>query len=277
MDRYKRLGQFLVLVVFFSFVSSLALAGVSIDPGIVEMSGKPGVEINGVLIFKNGQKGTVAVGISMANWLKQEIRPEEWLKIEPGYFSVDAQKSKEVKYTVNIPQEVKGELMAMVFFTITNKEKGGIGMQIGIPFYIAVEGAVDLAPVIDNCYLKVEDGNLNGYVFITNQSNVHIRPRIKAILENKEEKFYRTAHVYYGAPIRANERKDFSFSVKDIQNIPKQCKVTVIMNYGIAGQHDSEIKKEFELNVFSKDSSKEDDTGSVEKEEKQENVGGLDI
>lgn len=248
MTKY-RVPLYVFFIIFFSLISSFCLAGISIDPETIEKVGKQGEQIKDFITITNNQEKPVDVKVTLSDWLKQKIDPGKWLKVEPVEISLNPGESKKVAYTVDVLSGIKGELMSMVFFTISDKgkERTTVGMQIGIPLYVAVENTVDYKIEIESCKLQLEDKYLKGDILISNMSNVHIRPKVEALLDGLDKSIYPVAYTSYGTSIRAGQRKYFSF-LKEVKGyVPKHCKVTVIVNYGIGGRHDCELERTFDI------------------------------
>lgn len=257
-----RLFIYAFLILSFSISSALSIAGISIEPDTIEKMGRQMERIKDVIVVTNNQGNSVDIKVTLSNWLKQDLDSKEWLKVEPTEFSLNPGESKNVNYTVDVFPGITGELMCMIFFTVSNKgeEKNSVGMQIGIPFYIAISDTVNYKVEIEGCKLQLEDRYLRGDILISNMSNAHMRPKIKAELEGLDKSLYPVAYVKYGVPVRAGEKKYFSFSKEIKGNVPEQCGVTVIVNYGIGGKHDLELKRTFENVKVYKDTLVEETT-----------------
>ena len=260
MKMYIRKFYIASLFLFISFqlgFVSICFANIAVDPSTIEVKGKRGSIIDGSLTLYNKYNYKVEISVSSEDFLKMGINPSIWLKIEPETCTIESQGERTFKYTISIPKDAHDELMAMVIFSIIKeKQVSGVGLQLGIPFYAIVEEDISLKVEIKDFVVQKEGNETIGIIIIKNNSNIHIRPKIKVIVENKENKFKKEFEIPYGAPALAGKEKTYFFKVNSTEIPYKDLKATVVMEYGLVVQDMRVIKKEFDIKVIEKKKEK---------------------
>lgn len=251
----RKIPVFAVTIAALLFLSvNACFAGIVVAPDKIETTAKQKETIKGIMVVENRQETSASIKVYSSNWFKQKMEPETWLTIEPNEFVLKAGEQKRLKYTVLVPENVTGELMGMVFVNAT-PEKGPIGLEMSVPFYVAIEGTTDFKVDILRCYLSAKDDVLDGIVSVQNNGNVHVRPDVKVLMTNDQDRtFYYTGYVQYGRSVRPGDYKSFPFTIKDVKNIPKKCNAKVVVSYGWGRNFENKEEKSFEVEIMEKQS-----------------------
>lgn len=262
--RFFRL--FIVFTALLCGLVSVCQAQMSVTPYTIEVKVKRGGVIEGTLTIYNKYKHNAEVTVQSVDFLRKGIEPSIWLNIKPDKFVIEASSVKVVNYIISAPADASGELMAMVFFGIVKEgQKGGVGVQVGIPFYAIVEETISFDVGIEDCAIERKGKKITGFVVVRNDSNIHIRPKTKVILESKGDEFKKDFDVYYGAPVLAGDKKSYMFETNDIEIPYKNVKATVIMDYGTVIQEKKIIRKEFEVEIKDIEEKKGEGEGLLNK------------
>lgn len=189
----------LILLLGLSFVINPGLVySFSISLNRIEVRIPPAGIYNRDLIVRNTEGRDLIIRLYIQDWHKavegkslgaDTKKRFEWLKITPSEFELKKGETKRVNLKVNVPEDAKGELNAMIFIngSPVEREEGAIGINtsIGVPIYVMIEGTeiyearVKDIKVMSKSPLKVKIG-------IENAGNVHIRP--KGTIEVKSAK-----------------------------------------------------------------------------------------
>ena len=235
-------------------VSGSSFAGVTVDPVTIETSINVDKGLVGSWNVTNTGLKKVDVTVKMEDWLKNGVEPDIWLDIENKEFSVEPKETKEIKYKVNIPipQNVSGELMAMVFFSGV-EEESNVGVSFGVPVYVTIKGTEKIdAEIVDVNAVYSQEHGISGWVLIKNKSNVHLRPYTIINVLNKEGKAVDHFNVQYGWVVQSGKTKRFSFNNKDTKLEPGKYKILITSFYAKIYKMDNKIEREVELEVKGK-------------------------
>jgi len=225
-------GFGIVIIFLILALSSSLYAGISVDPITVETTAEIGKKMAGTWKITNTGKNKMDVITRCEDWFRKGFKPDTWIKIEPGEFSLNAKETKKVKYIVNLPKNVSDEMMAMVFFS--GIEKGAtVGVSFGIPVYVAVKETAKIDAEIKNCDLKYnyKEKELSGTIYIKDKGNVHIRPIIYLQILDKMGKTVNSFEIPFGQPAQAGQLRPFMFK-KKMKLSPAVYKLRITADYG---------------------------------------------
>jgi len=180
---FNEMKKTLTALILYFLTPGILTAGISLDPGITELTVKPGTPYEGSITVGNSTDYHLDIKVEPENWLKRrgfenhlsEMDPEEWISI-PSSFSINAGEEKEIQYTLNIPQDerIQGQLVAMIFFS-PQTESEGISVQnrFGASIYSAIKGTENISSEITSERASSERFTVR----VKNSGNVHIRPQ----------------------------------------------------------------------------------------------------
>ncbi|MFH1415898.1 MAG: hypothetical protein ABIH89_07430 [Elusimicrobiota bacterium] len=199
-----------------------AAGGVGVDPTIVETLAERETVTTGTLTVVNNEQYPVSVTVKLENWLKRKgfdnnlsaMAPEDWVKIEPSKFEIKARSAKKVNYILNIPEGLKGELVAMAYFAPVSMTKSSmLRSRIGVCIYAGIKGTEKIqAKISETVILPDDKEGKKGLGFITkleNSGNVHIRPVGKVIVL-QEGKTIKEIDFQKGFPIYPGKTHSYS-------------------------------------------------------------------
>lgn len=233
-------------------------AGIGVDPVVLEVLVTPGETKKGVFrVFNEGEK-SMDVIVCPEKWIEQTLDFGQWLKLDPVRFTIDSKKSKNVNYEINVPEEVTGELMCMVFFITREKgkEASPIGVKFGVPIYAVVQGTGNIEAVIESINLSYDNENhtISGNIIIDNKSNVHIRPVIELTILDEKNELAAGFKLPYGQPAQKEQKRKFAVNQKRVLK-PGNYKVVVKADCGKLYGIDKIIQGEADFVIEEKASS----------------------
>ena len=213
---WKMIG-FSVLLCVVIFHAGIVLAGIGVQPTVVEIEATPGVEKSGTLVVANGDPESTTVKVEPEDWLKLRTGStpadvKSWLTVDNN-FTLGPNATKNIGYKVNIPQGVKGEVVAQVFFSSAVQGGGTVNItsRFGIALYVGIEGTETIYPEIKE--LKVDGMAVK--VTIVNHGNVHLRPYGKVIIKDAKGNVTGQGDIPYTAVIYGGQSHVYSVSMDE--------------------------------------------------------------
>ncbi len=186
-----------LLFVLFGFIQNAS--ALTVSPVVVDHEVAPGMRATGKIMVTNENKGPETLYISVQSFVAQGEEGEQryldeevdvnglpqWFRFNEQSFVLEAGKSKELEYTLNIPANAEpGGHYASVFFTNTPDTENsgtnlGISAKTGIVFLIKVSGNVNENATIESFTVnKSTFSSLPAMMSlrIRNHGSVHFRP-----------------------------------------------------------------------------------------------------
>jgi hypothetical protein len=194
MKKKNHIRTALIAASFFFFLLcasvQLSFAGIMVDPTVIELSGTPGEVVTGEYTVINKGEEPVIVTIEPVDWLKRYLKkkdtisPEEWLSFEETTYELGPAEVKKIPYTVTVPENMKSEEAAQVYFSFMGKSgEQALRTRLGVIFYLAATNKVKIKADIEDFFFEAKPTpekenfyNVNFRVSIKNEGNVHIRP-----------------------------------------------------------------------------------------------------
>lgn len=261
-------GQILVFL-FIVLFQTIVLAGLSVDPAILEVVAKKDSETKGSFKVLNTGAIPIHIRVSPEKWQGANINVEKWVSLAPMEMKLGQNEQKEVSYRIVPLADSSGELRCMVFFIADEmgEQKSNVGIRFGVPIYAVVGGTEIIDAEIKNIELTYDYGNkvINGTILVNNKSNIHIRPHIEITIFDSRNKPITKFSPPYGQPAQANQNRPLMFQQNlalDIGKYKLVAKVDYGKMYGLADKI-AEKKKAFrvkmpmrEVNEVKKDEAK---------------------
>lgn len=208
--------------------NSLAQAGIGVQQPVTEIEVSPNIEKSGVFTVANGDSESVVIKVEPEDWLKlrtgkSPIPVAGWFAMKPE-FKLGPGETRDVGYTVKVPEGVKGELVAQVFFS-TGAATGGtlkVTSRFGVALYVGIEGTEIIDP-------EIKDMSLGGSaisVTIENHGNVHIRPSGKVTIKDSKGNAAQEVDVSYTAVIFSGQAHTYNAEV-DVKKLSPGEKYTL--------------------------------------------------
>lgn len=259
----KKTFTFALFIVLTGIVpSSSLIAGIGVDPTVMEISVSPGGKAKGVFTVVNDGDESVQVVVQPENWprRKKAIDITSWLKIKPEEFKLGAKGVRKVRYKVKVPKEAEGELMSMVFFATTAPAGRAVNIRtrFGVALYVTIKGTEVLEGEISDFKVKKvkskeEKEKLYFTILVENRGNVHFRPRGKVIIEDGEGEKLDEVEVQYGWPVFPENRQLYRANWEPEEILPGTYKAIAIFNYGdIYSELDKQLEKDISFEVTDK-------------------------
>ena len=134
----------------------------------------------------------------------------------------------------------------MIYFTPTRREGQTLGTSYGVSLYVFVKGTEKVEPAIGNVSMSKREGIYYLAVSILNKGNVHIRPKVKAVVKVGKD-FEESIEMPFGKPIFGG--RNYTFFNNLSKQLPKTgiCNIDVICNYG--DSEDTIIKKSTSIDI----------------------------
>jgi len=238
----RRNFYLLVALVFLNFSPFLVYAGIGVKPTVTELILSPGKRKAGTFTVLNDGDKAVKVKVDLENWGRREegVEVDFWLKVKPREFELAPGKARKVKYKIEVPEEAKGEVVAMVFFGSLAPAGGGVGIKtrFGVSIYVAIKGTEVIEANIEKFDVaKYAGENSDNYginfgVTVENMGNVHIRPKGKVTIDDKEGKRIKEVDIFHGFPVFPRAKRTFPAIWKRGMLPPGEYKAKTTINYG---------------------------------------------
>ncbi len=237
-----RRNLYLLVALLFLYFSSVLYAGIGVEPTVTELSLSPGKRKAGSFTVLNDEDKVIGVKVELEDWLRRAegIEVPSWLEVKPREFEIGPGEVRKVKYKIEVPQEVKGELVAMVFFGSLTPGGGGVGIRtrFGVSIYVAIKGTEVVEANIEKLDVAKYGGeNSDNYgisfgVTVENEGNVHIRPKGKVLVEDREGNRIKEADIFYGLPVLPQGKRTFAANWKGGVLPPGEYKGKATISYG---------------------------------------------
>ena len=248
-------------------ICSVSYAGISVSPSTCEIVVEEDGISKGKYTVVNEDKEKTHVKVEPEDWLKAKtglrgMAVGNWLTLTPMEFDLEGQQSQEVEYAIKLPVDIKGEVVAMVFFVTGGSGSApgtlGISTRIGAPIYAAMANSVKLGCsvkdiTINNNTIETQDGKKEnkGIMFsivIENSGNVHLRPTGEIVIKSSDGKEYRVGIERYFA-IYPGKSLPYPVTWEEA-NIPRgKYSAHITLDYGNIYNVDRKIEKEIKFVV----------------------------
>ena len=239
------------VVLCLMFLSSLAFAGLSVKPSIVNVAGEPGSTYKGSYSLTSTYENPVVVDLNLSNGNSfsgnGELNVEDWLKFEKKEFNLKPGETIDIPYEVLISTSMKGSVCGRLDFSA--QQSSMINLSISIPMYVTVEGTEDINFEIDslNITRNPKDGSLFYKMVIKNTGNVHIRHSGKVqIFDKKKKKEISVVYIDETVPTYCEKSRDFNGNISAL----KKGKYVAVFTIKALGK---EVTKEVKFKITKKD------------------------
>lgn len=205
----KRTGQMMLkkiilamiilpVILFYARESS----GLVMGPSRFEVSLPPGEIAEGDYYVQNDTDQNVHIVVEPENWFKEaydygKLDIKDWVEFDVYEFTLLPKEIKKLRLRIKVPTDVKGELVAQIFFTsVVLREDGqpaeSIKARIGGVLYVAIKGTEIVDAEIRDAAISKESNEgmeiLKVEINVKNKGNVHIRPEGFVAIEDNAGK-----------------------------------------------------------------------------------------
>ena len=248
----------LLIVLIGIFLSSSPLfAGIGVEPTVIEIGVSPGGKAKGIFTVVNDGSESVQVVVQPETWprKKEAMDVGSWLTIKPEEFKLGPKGTGKVKYKVTVPEDVKGELMSMVFFATTAPAGRAVNImtRFGVALYVMVKGTEVLGGEVSELKVKKDGGKIHFMAFVENRGNVHFRPRGKVVIEDGGGKKLDEVEIQYGWPVFPGDKHLYDGYWEPEEILLGRYRAIAIFNYGdIYSKLDKQFEKDISFEVTDK-------------------------
>jgi hypothetical protein len=232
-----------------------------VTPGFLEVSAEPGRTIRGDFKVLNTRADNVTVSIQVKDgWIEQRgvpspVAPDEWLHLKiPKKLVLRSGGTKTIPYRIDVPGNLNGEAMALVFFSVPSDPTTGqplnIQLRHGIPIYLSAKGTerVELR-VVDAQALVPPSGGLELAMTLYCDGNTHVRPRGDLRITDTFNQEVETLPLEYGAPVFPGGRGKYHARARRTYWATGHYKALLTVTYGDTFGPLKTLQKSFLLNV----------------------------
>jgi len=250
----KKRAVFFSLILFLGLCAPLR-AEVRVSPTITQLSLASGEEKSDFFSVYNAGDKQLSVEVQEEELLKSSedgkgADVNAWFKVEPEKFDIGPGETKSVRYNIKVPKGQRGELRGQIFFATNADFAGGIGIKnrFGVAVYVAIKGTeVVKAKITEVDVSKAPDNkNIKFSVIVQNKGNVHIRPRGKLLVKNKEGNTVKELALPYGYPIMPNAGHAYDAIWEGMDLLKGKYKIVASIQYGDMYQ----LNKNYETHAF---------------------------
>jgi len=238
----RKISYLLLAILFLNVSPVLLYAGIGVKPTVTEIILSPGEREKGTFTVLNDGDKAIQVKVELEDWArgKERIDVGSWLEVKPLEFELAPGEVKKVKYRIDVPEEAKGELVTMVFFGSLAPAGGGVGIKtrFGVSIYVAIEGTEVVQANIERLdVVKYSGENSDNYginfgVTVENMGNVHIRPKGKVTIDDKEGNRVREVDIFHSFPVFPQAKRTFPAIWERGALLPGEYKAKATISYG---------------------------------------------
>lgn len=218
------------------------MAGISVDPALLELSASKGEQLQGSLCVTNEGKETVEIEAQPEYWLKdkplingQAAEIGSWLELEPKNFKLKPAEKKEVKYLIKLPSGLDSEIMAQIYFAdVTGRGAGAVNLvsRLGVGLYVSAKETQKISARIDRINITKEGQEIKFEVVVENLGNVHLRPKGKLIIQDSYKTIIKEMETQYGWPVFPAKKYSYYAFCKDTGIKSGLYKLKAVIYYG---------------------------------------------
>lgn len=215
-------------------------------PARFEVSLPPGEIAEGDYYVQNDTDQPAHIIVEPENWFVEaydygKLDIKDWVEFDTYGFDLKPKEIKKLRLRIKVPNDVKGELVAQIFFTSTVlKEDGqpveGIKARVGAVLYVAIKGTEIVGADIANITISKDPGEdserLKMEISVKNRGNVHIRPAGKVTIQDISGKKLVELDLASGQPVLPNQESGY-YALWDKPELKAGIyKASVVINYG---------------------------------------------
>lgn len=201
-DKVNRNILAIAIVFSTAFFCATQCHGIVMGPARFEVSLPPGEIAEGDYYVQNDTDQPAHIIVEPENWFKdvydyKKLGIKDWVEFDTYEFDLKPKEIKKLRLRIKVPTDVKGELVAQIFFTSdvlkeNGQPSGGIKARIGSVLYVAIKGTEIVDAEMTNITVSEEFTEGKEKIKITanikNKGNVHIRPTGKVMIHDKAGK-----------------------------------------------------------------------------------------
>lgn len=220
--------------------------GLVMGPARFEVSLPPGEIADADYYVQNDTDQPAHIVVEPENWFEDvykygKLEIKDWIEFDSYEFDLKPKEIKKLRLRIKVPTDIKGELVAQIFFTSAVLEESGkpaerIKARVGSILYVAIKGTEIVDAEINNIAIseeyKEDERVIKVGVSVKNKGNVHIRPTGKAAIEDKAGKKLIELDVESGKPALPGQEIAYNALWNNPELKSGEYKVSVTINYG---------------------------------------------
>ncbi|MCX5666737.1 MAG: hypothetical protein NTY34_00260 [Candidatus Omnitrophica bacterium] len=198
----KKYG-FIIAIVLSALFYGGDLFALTIGPARFEVRLPPGEIADADYYVQNDTNQPAHIVVEPENWFKEaydygKLGIKDWVEFDIYEFDLKPKEIKKLRLRIKVPKDVKGELVAQIFFTSSvltedGKPSEGIKARLGGVLYVAIKGTEIVDAEIKSIAVSNEFNEKTKEMFkigasVSNKGNVHIRPAGKVTIEDEAGK-----------------------------------------------------------------------------------------
>lgn len=240
--------------------------GLVMGPAKFETRLPPNEIAEGDYYVQNDTDKDAHVVVEPENWFKEaydygKLDIKDWVTFNTYEFDLKPKEIKKLRIKITVPINVKGELVAQIFFTsAVPREKGQpspgtIHARLGAVLYVAIKGTERVDAEITSMAVSTiaEDGKniLKVDATLMNNGNVHLRPIGSLIITDEKGTKVAGGDMVTGSPVLPHQDYIFSASLDKPELKAGKYKVSVTMEYGklYEMKKDASLEKEMQVDA----------------------------
>ena len=242
----SKIGAIIAIVFVAAFLCVAQGYGLVVGPARLEVSLPPSEIAEGDYYVQNDTEQNAHIVVEPENWFKEaydygKLEIKDWVEFDTYEFDLKPKEIKKLRLRIKVPKDVKGELVAQIFFTSSvltedGKPSEGIKARVGGVLYVAIKGTEIIDAEIKNISVskQVEEGKekLKFESSVNNKGNVHIRPTGKVTIGDKAGSKLIELDLESGKPALPGQEIVYNALWNDPRLKPGEYKVSVRVNYG---------------------------------------------
>lgn len=239
-------GLIIITVFMVAFFCTELSYCLTMGPARLEVSLPAGELAEGDYYVQNDTDQDAHILVEPENWFEdvynyKNINIKDWVEFDTYEFDLKPKEIKKLKLRIKVPKDVKGELVAQIFFTSTalgedGKPVEGIKARVGSVLYLSIKGTEVVDAEIKNISISkvAEEGKqfIKVSANVKNKGNIHIRPSGKVAIYNEAGEKVTELDLNYGAPTLPGEEKEYDALWEESKTKKGLYKVSVTINYG---------------------------------------------
>ena len=201
----------LVFLGFIFFLPALMPASLSVSPSLVELKIPRGKSYTDAIRVTNVGKANIHVNVYLSDFLlnsdgnidffdagTREHSLANYMRLNPSSFTLGPQEEKWVRFTLTVPDDLKGEYQVIIFFhTQASRVRSPEGRRvlvaarIGTTVYAGVKSTIHYSSEISDLFLRKDchDSYFHYALIYHNNGNIHVRPKGQLkILDQKKKR-----------------------------------------------------------------------------------------
>ncbi len=244
-----KFGFIMLLVLVAAQRAYAGIPTVSVSPVTKTVTLSKGETKSGTFVVYNNSDKVLHVKVEPRHWHmveeNKDIPLEAWLEIAPLEFDIGPKGEKGIEFNVTAPEDVTGELAAMIAFKPKPEEEQPINIVFSVSLYVIVLGTEKVDYNISDFKIwKFEDKKaLSIKLDLKNTGNVHLKPKTTVFIQDIFNKNLQKAVLRYGKPTYPGRVQDYHGAIYNFRLKPGLYKAMIDVEF-------TNVSKRFRKKVY---------------------------